>query len=414
MNAPRNRLSVVGLTVLFMLLARLSLYGQVTLSAGERLNFYLDSNSHLHALFAPNGGGWTDVDLKVTDSFIPAAAAGSALTSLVDNFDQVHVYYITTNNQICDIDITGISSSGYTGLEVVPTSISGAPAPVAGSALTAFVDPTSGTSDFIHVFYEGTNENIYEFYYDGSGAPNAVYTFDDPTSLAGAPVAASGSALTSFIDGGVMHVFYLSTNNNVYELYWVSGKPWHSDDPTSLAGAPLATSGSALTSFFDGSGFMHVFYVSGQNVHELYWDGGSSWHTDDPNSLTGAPLTALGTALTSFDNTGGRGDTGGHLMYLGTNENVYALSSLTTGVWHYFDATSASGGASAGSGSKLKSFQDTVTGGVRLYFVGANAHVYELYWPSEGSASETDLTVASGSGAAAASGSSLSGVMEPN
>jgi len=264
------------------------------------------------------------------------------------------------------------------------------------------------------VFYEGTNSNIYEFYYEGSDANN-VYTFDDPTSLAGgAPVAASGSALTSFDDAGVMHVFYLGTNNNVYELYWISGTTWHSDDPTSLGGAPVATSGSALTSFIDSSGYMHVLYFSGQNVHELYWDGGSTWHTDDSTTVAGAPVNASGSALTGFDNTSGSGDTGGHVMYLGTNENVYALSSVTAEVWHYFDATSSSGGASAASGSKLKSFKDTVTGGVRLYFLGTNSHVYELYWPSEGSASETDLTAASGSGVTAATGSSLSGVMQAN
>jgi hypothetical protein len=67
----------------------------------------------------------------------------------------------------------------------------------------------------------------------------------------------------------------------------------------------------------------------------------------------------------------------------------------------------------AASSSKLTSFRDTVTGGVRLYFVGSSAHVYELYWATEGTASETDLIAAAG-GAAAASGSALTGVMELN
>jgi len=265
------------------------------------------------------------------------------------------------------------------------------------------------------VFYQGTNGQVYEFYHSGPGFPPPVVTFDDPTSLAGGPVAASHSALTSFIAGIVMHVFYLGTNNNVYELYWTGGRAWHSDDPTSLAGAPVATSGSALTSFVDGSGFMHVFYLSGQNVHELYWTGGATWHTDDATTQGGAPLNASGSALTSFVNITGLGDTGMHVMSLGTNEHVYALHSMLSPAWGYFDATLASGGVpGTTNGSKLMSFRDTITGGVRLYFVGQNAHVYELYWPSEGTASETDLTVASGSGAVATTGppSSLSGVME--
>lgn len=409
MKDVRKRFSVVGLTVALILFASVSLYSQPP--AGERLVFYLASNSHLHALFAPSGSGWTDVDLNVTNSYIPIATAGSALTSFVDYFDYVHVFYLENTSQICELVITGISSSGFTGGEFVPTSIPGAPPATAGSALTAFVDPTSGSSNIIHVFYQGTNGQVYEFYHSGPGFPPPVVTFDDPTSLAGGPAAASDSALTSFIDGGVMHVFYFGTNANVYELYWVSGNAWHSDNPTSLAGAPGAGSEGSLTSFVDGSGVMHVFYLNSQNVHELYWNG--TWHTDDATSQAGAPLNVSGSALTSFVNTSGRGDTGLHVMYLGTNENVYALHSNSSPAWSYFDATAASGGVSAGSGSKLKSFQDTLTGGVRLYFLGANAHVYELYWASEGSGSETDLTVASGSGATAASGSSLSGVMEP-
>jgi len=311
---------------------------------------------------------------------------------MVNHGGGVQLFYIDANHQIWEI------------LEVEPSSwitknvsgATGAPAAVAGSALTGFFD-ASGV--FTHVFYEGTNGHLYELY----GDSQQVWHFDDPTSLArGAPVAASGSALTSFIDGGVMHVFYLGTNNNVYELYWTGGTAWHSDDPTSLAGAPAAGSVGSLTSFV-GSGVMHVFYLSSQNVHELYWNG--VWHTDDPTSLAGAPVDAPGSALTSFVNTSGSGDTGMHVMYLGTNEHVYALHSVPA--WGYFDATAASGGVPAASGSHLASFQDTVTGGVRLYFIATNSHVYELYWPSEGAASETDLTVASGAGATAAMGSAL-------
>jgi hypothetical protein len=408
MDRTQKRFSILAFMVLLVLSASLPLYGQPP--AGERFVFYLDSNHHVHALFAPNGGSWTDVDFEVTDS-VPLAATGSVLTSLVDNFDYIHVYYLTTSNQICEITITEISSAGYDGSEKIPTSVSGAPAPAAGTALTAFVDPTSGSDDFIHVFYEGTNGNVYEFYYDGSDSIDAVYTFDDPTSLAGgAPIAESASPLTSFIDGGVMHVFYLGTNDNVYELYWVSGTTWTGDDPSTMAsGAPLPTSGSPLTSFVDGSGTMHVFYLYSQNVHEVFWQSASGWHTDDPTSLAGAPVNVVGSALTSFVNTGSSGNSGMHVTYLGTNEHVYVLYSA----WGYFDATAAADGVVAASGSRLTSFEDTVTTGARYYFIGQNAHVYELYSPSEGSASETDLISATG-GTAAASGSALTGVMEPD
>jgi len=388
-----------------------SVYGQ-TNPPGERFVFYLDSNSHLHELYAvASGSDWTDLDWETAG--VPVAASGSALTSIVDNLGLVHVYYEGTSQQILEFYQLEGNAGGWS--DRSPSSLADAPAAVVGSALTCLVDRSRG-NNVIHVFYRGTNENVYELYTSNEGAN---WYSDDPTSLAGAPVAASGSALTSFIDlsngNDFMHVFYLGTNDNVYELYWIGGGAWHSDDPTTLSGAPTpASTSSKITSFIDNTGgtasIMHVFYPgSNQNVYEMYYSG--DWHSDDPTSLAGAPIAVSGSALTSFINISGSGDTGMHVMYLGANENVYALHWVTD--WSYFDATTVSDGVPATPGSALTSFQDTVTGGVRLYFIGANSHVYELYWPSEGAASETDLIAASG-GTAAASGSALTGVMQPN
>jgi hypothetical protein len=98
-------------------------------------------------------------------------------------------------------------------------------------------------------------------------------------------------------------------------------------------------------------------------------------------------------------------------MYPGTNHHVYSRRWLSGSSWSYFDATAASGGVPAASGSVLTSFQD-LPGGARLYFLGTNSHVYELHWQNEGAASETDLTVASGS-TIAATGSALTGGVGP-
>ena len=395
MNVVQKRSSVVGFTVFLILFASASLYGQ-----DYRYVFYLDSAPNLHTLYALSACdshcGWTDVKWANTP------APGSALT-IVNHNGGAQLFYVDTAQRVQEVSNVDTTGSWYS---TCVTCAAGAPAAAAGSALTSFIDYSAYIT---HVFYEGTNGNIYELYCSCESS-TSVWHWDDPTSLAGgAPVAASGSALTSFIDGGVMHVFYLGTNNKVYELYWISGTTWHSDDPTSLAGAPVATSGSALTSFLDSSGFMHVFYLSSQNVHELYWTGGSTWHTDDANSEAGAPSTAVGSVLTSFVNTSGMGDTGMHVLYLGTNEHVYALHSSSSPTWSYFDATAASGGVAAVSGSHLTSFQDIYTEGVRLYFLGTNSHVYELYWASEGAATETDLTASSGAGSTATN-SALAGI----
>jgi hypothetical protein len=407
MSAVQKRLSIVGITVALILLASVSLYGQDSPYA-DRFVFSVSSEGYLNLFTAAESASWT-VSTFLGQQ-IPTSSPMAA--TVINSNNEVEVFWISANQVY---SIYGGPLYGWVGRCV--TCAAGAPEAATGSALTGFE-----ASGYTHVFYEDTNGDVNELYCLCSNT-SGTWIHDNPTSLAGgAPVAASGSALTSFIYTGVMHVFYLGTNNNVYELYWDGGTAWHHDDPTSLAGAPVAISGSALTSFDDGSGVMHVFYLNSENyqelnVQELYWNGGTAWHTDNATSQAGVPLASLaavGSALTGFVNTSGIGDTGMHVMYLATNGEVYALHAMSSPAWSYFDATTSSGGVAAVGGSALASFQDTVTGGVRLYFLDIDNHLYELYWPTEGAATETDLTVASGSTGTQARGSALAAVMTPN
>lgn len=394
MNAVWKRLSVVGISAVLILFACVPLYG----APGTRHVFYLNSGGHVHQLYS-TASGWSDVDVTALSN-APVAASGSALTSFFDHTtNYAHVYYLGTNHHVYELFGTGTSW-----ISDDATSLAGAPVAVSGSAVTSFIDTTSNVS---HVFYLGTNQNVYELYF------TTGWHSDDPTSLAGAPIAASGSALTSFLfllSDAHLDVFY-EANQQVYELVWPGN--WSFEVPTVLAHAPVPVTGSALTSFVDESNtnqpIRHVFYLgTNENVYELY--DITSWHSDDPTSLAGAPIAVAGSALTSFINIS-IGDTGMHVMYLGTNHHVYALRWVSGPNWSYFDATAASHGVTAAPGSALSSFQD-LAGGARLYFLGTNSHIYELYWQNEGAASETDLTSASG-GTMAASGSALTGVVGP-
>ncbi len=406
MNVVRRTFSVVALAVLSILFACASLYAQDS-SYADRFVFSVSSGGYLDFFTAVEGASWTVWNfLQQIPTSSPMAA------TVINSNNEVEVFYISAN-QI--FSIYGGPSSGWWGRCI--TCAAGAPQPAAGTALTSLVDQKG---QFTHVFYEGTNGHVYQLYCSCNNT-SGTWRFADPTLLAGAPVAAADSALTTLADYGsstIIHVFYLGADQHVHQLYWTGS--WHSADPTSLARAPVAVSGSALTSFLDGSGVLHIFYLNSQNVQELnvqelYWNG--AWHTDNATSQAGVPLAALaavGSALTGFVNSSGIGDTGMHVMYLGTNGHVYALHATSSPAWGYFDATASSGGVAAVSGSSLASFQDTATGGVRLYFMDINNHVYELYWPSEVAASETDLTVASGANGTEARGSALAGVMTPN
>jgi len=351
----QKHLSVVGLTVVLILFVCVSVYGQDS-SYSDRFIYNVSSTGYLDYYTAVEGGSWAVFNYAIQ---VPASSPLAA--TVINSNNEVQVFYISANQ-------------------------------------------------------------VYSIY----GGPLSGWWGRCITCAAGAPAAASGSALTSFVDqtGPVDHVFYEGTNGHVYELYCLCNNTsgtWHHDDPTSLAGASVAASGSALTSFV-GSGVMHVFYLNEQNVQEqyvqeLYWNG--TWHTDNATSQAGVPqyaLAAVGSALTGFVNTGGIGDTGMHVMYEGSNQHVYALHAASSPAWGYFDATTECGCIAPIGGSTLASFQDTVTGGVRLYFIDGNLHLEELYWPSEVGVfpTETDITVASGSTATAARGSAIAGVMTPN
>lgn len=400
MNAAQKRLSVVSLVVLLILFSCVVLYG----STGTRHVFYLDSGGHVHHLYS-TASGWSNVDVTALTN-APVAESGSELTSVIDSATSlVHVYYSGTNQHIYELYGTGTAWHSDD-----PTSLSGAPSGVTDTKLTSLI----GTGSVIHVFYLDTSGDLAELYWLGG----SNWHSDSPAVLAGDGgynICLFASAFSSFMDFSNGHNYmyvYCVAGNGIPEFYWTGGSAWHLDYPQLQAsGAPLAESGSKLTSFIDNSNnsaIRHLFYEGNgnENVYELYDAGG--WHSDDPTSLAGgAPVPASDSALTSFLGT----SSGMHVMYLGANDHVYELHWTGGTSWSYFDATAASRGVSAVAGSELSTFQD-LAGGARLYFLGTNSHVYELYWQNEPAASETDLTVASG-GTTAASGSALTSVVGP-
>jgi hypothetical protein len=107
---------------------------------------------------------------------------------------------------------------------------------------------------------------------------------------------ANNTALTSFFDGSVEHVFYVSQpDNHVRELYYAKAfffGQWLGNDLTADTNGPQANN-TALTSFFDGS-VEHVFYISqpDNHVRELYYANGK-WWGNDLTADTNGPLGVL-------------------------------------------------------------------------------------------------------------------------
>jgi len=233
--------------------------------------YYLGSDNHVYQLWWY--GSWHLQDLtkyaKATDHL---AAERSALTSVKIDSKSPRVYYLGNDNHIYQLWYN--SSDDHWNLEDLTTLAPGATEHLAaaGSALTSVV--IDGI--YPRVYYLGSDNHVYQLWFDGS------WHLEDLTTLApGATehLAAAGSALTSVvIDGKSPRVYYLGSDNHVYQL-WYDGS-WHLEDLTTLApGATdrLAAAGSALTSVIIDGKSPRVYYLGSDNyVNQLWYD--SSWH----------------------------------------------------------------------------------------------------------------------------------------
>src|SRR5258708_1194318 len=112
----------------------------------------------------------------------------------------------------------------------------------AGNAMSPFVDQCTGPQcGAQHWSYFGSNGHAYNLSWFGG-----TYGFADVTAATGAPVAAAGSALSTFADQcsggaqcGAQHWSYLGTNGHAYNLSWFGGT-YGSADVT--AGTPVTRS----------------------------------------------------------------------------------------------------------------------------------------------------------------------------
>ena len=94
-----------------------------------------------------------------------------------------------------------------------------------------------------------------------------------------------------------------------------------------------------------------------------------------------APPAAPGSSLTGFVVDGELSRT----YFLGANNHVYELWYDGTR-WHHADLTQWAAAPNAAPGSALTGFTVVASGGVRLsrvYFLDANNHVYELWYDSQ-------------------------------
>jgi hypothetical protein len=157
---------------------------------------------------------------------------------------------------------------------------------------------------------------------------------------------------------------------------WSDLRSWNQDDLTARTGAPNAIAGSALAGEFD-TRLNHVeVYYFGSNLraYQLWWDG--SWHYGDITSSAGAAPAAPGSPLGSQVDPIAQTV---EVYYLDLSNHVDQL--YWNGVWNHDDLTVRTGAPNAAAGSPLVNQIDTITNNPEAYFIGADQHVYELWFP---------------------------------
>jgi hypothetical protein len=322
---------------------------------------------------------WADNDLT-TATASPAAVPGSALTSWA-NVGYQHVIFVSPDQHVRELYYSD-AGGGWGGTDV--TAAAGAPVAVSGSALTSWADP-----GYQHVAFVSPDQHVRELYYPLAGGGWACA---DLTAATGAPVAVSGSALTSWADPGYQHVVFVSADQHVRELYYpLAGGVWANADLTAATGAPPAVA-AALTSWADAH-YQHVVFVSAdQHVHELFYPlAGGVWAANDLTALTGSAPTAPGSALTSWADPAYQ-----HIVFMSADQHVHELFyPLAGGGWAANDLTALTGSPPITPGSALTSWADPEY--QHIIFVSADQHVHELFYPLAGGGwASTDLTAQAG------------------
>ncbi len=259
---------------------------------------------------------WTDRDLTAQAGGA-VAVAGSSLSTIYMPDGGSRIYYVTTTGHIEEL---AVSAGGGSASSTDVTVASGAPLPASGSAMTSFA--SSGEP---RVYYFTSDGHVQELEFGTGG-----WHHSDITVASGGPLAVSGSALTGIAGGASPKVYFLTAAGHVQEFGYLSG--WHSTDTTATANATPAVAGSSLTSEFINGGYPRVYFTSYDgHVRELAV-GNDTWIQTDLTARTNAPLAAAGSALASNYRTS---DGVLWVFYISANNHVQEFA--WTGGWSHND-----------------------------------------------------------------------------
>ena len=308
----------------------------------------------------------------------PLPIAGSPIEGYRLSNDSQHVNYIGTDKHVHELYIT----AGAAWVDNDLTEEAGAVPPKATSALEGY----RLSDDSQHVFFIGTDNHVYELYITAG----AGWIYNDLTALARAVPPNPTTALDGYrLSDDSKHVFFIGTDNHVHELHIARGGRWVDNDLTTLAGAVPPNPASALDGFRLSDDSEHVNFIgTDSHVHELTHTG-AGWVDHDLTTLAGAVLSTPGSALDGFRLS----DDSEHVFFIGTDSHVHELTHTGAG-WVDNDLTTLAGAVPSTPGSALDGFRLS-DDSEHVFFIGTGGHVHELTHTGAGWV-DNDLTTLAG------------------
>lgn len=237
----------------------------------------------------------------------------------------------------------------------------------AQSALSFYQDGTQ------NVVFVGPNQHVYQTVQNGSS-----WASQDVTAAAGLPLAATGTALSSFASGAI-GISFFGVNGHLYDAVYVPGQGWSGDDITVSAGVQPGQTGSAVSTYLDGAQNW-VYEGADQHIYQAVFSG--AWSGMDVTAASKAPVNAaFGSAISTFVNGNAIG-----ISFFGTDQHLYE-AVFANGQWGYAAVDGSAGAPLPAGGSGLSTYLD---GAQNWVYQGTDLRIYQITF--SGSWSWTNVT----------------------
>lgn len=371
----------LGLCLLISAVSALPAHGQFLCSEADTTNnsqvevYYLGPNSNIYEI-VPGTNTWFQRTGLAGQG--PSVAPNSGAACYVNTiYNGNEIFYVASVNG--NLHVWQLWSSTFAPTDL--TKVASATAVAPNTGVVGYIDPAANTDN---VFFIGTDQYVHVLTWSPTTGWKEDTTLDKTT---GQTPAATGSVLSGHYRGLTnfqsQEVFYLGANQNVYELWRWSTRfdGWHPTDVTTANGSkPLAASGSPLAGFFDSTaGDDAMFYVgTNQNVYELLFPSSALWNSIDVTTTakSNAPNAIAGSALAAHLNANnGQSE---EVYFLDSNRDARELWSWSTSPTQWNINSYDNCVPAAAVGSPL-STPPITSGADLLYYIGSNDHVMELF-----------------------------------